>query len=355
MQRIFGLFAIPNSTSWRSWEAALGGRCPSLNRRSTKWLETYMTDESKIDSAVRALEALGMPRGQRNERSAVCLLALLNLTSETPWADAENPLIGITPMMDFARDHYGKNYAPNTRETFRRQTIHQFVAAGIAQYNPDDPARPVNSPRAVYQIEAATLRLLRKFGTAAWDRSLELYLRRRPTLVSRYASERKMRKLPVKVATGKALELSPGPHSELLKSIIEEFAPRFAPGGTLAYAGDTGRKWSYFDRELLSALGVKVDGHGKMPDVVIYLQDRNWLLLVESVTSHGPMDGKRREELAALFATSSAGIVYVTAFPSRTVMTRYLREIAWGTEVWCADSPSHLIHFDGSRFLGPYE
>ena len=97
-----------------------------------------------------------MLRAQQNERSALCLLALLNLTKGKSWADAENPLVGITPMMEFARDNYGKQYAPNTRETFRRQTMHQLVAAGIALYNPDDPARAVNSPKAVYQIEPDT-------------------------------------------------------------------------------------------------------------------------------------------------------------------------------------------------------
>ena len=163
-----------------------------------------------------------------------------------------------------------------------------------------------------------------------------------------------MRKLPVKLATGGTMRLSPGDHSELIKAIIEEFAPRFAPGGVLIYAGDTAEKWGYFDKELLTELGVQVDGHGKMPDVVLYYPEREWLLLVESVPSHGPVDGKRHEELARLFAGSKAGLLYVTAFPSRVVMTRYLGEIAWETEVWVADTPSHLIHFDGVRFLGPY-
>lgn len=126
------------------------------------------------------------------------------------------------------------------------------------------------------------------------------------------------------------------------------------PGGALIYAGDTGEKWGYFDKELLAKLGVEVDDHGKMPDVVLYCPKRGWLLLVESVTSHGPVDGKRHDELAQLFAGSKAGLVYVTAFPSRAVMTRYLGEIAWETEVWVADAPSHLIHFNGARFLGPH-
>ncbi len=163
-----------------------------------------------------------------------------------------------------------------------------------------------------------------------------------------------MKKLPVKLATGDTIRISPGDHSELIKAIIEEFAPRYVPDGVLIYAGDSGEKWGYFDKDLLAKLGVVVDGHGKMPDVVLYYPERNWLLLVESVTSHGPVDGKRHEELARLFATSEAGLVYVTAFPSRAAMSRYLGEIAWETEVWCADAPSHLIHFNGTRFLGPY-
>ena len=312
-----------------------------------------MAEENKID-ALQVLENLGMPRAQQNDRSALCLLALLDLKKGESWADAKNPLVGITPMMEFARDHYGKQYAPNSRETFRRQTIHQLVAAGIALYNPDDPARPVNSPKAVYQIEADTLTLMRSFGTAAWNKNLAKYLKTRQTLTARYAKERDMKKLPVKLATGETIRLSPGAHSELIKAIIEEFAARFVPGGVLIYAGDTGEKWGYFDKELLAKLGVAVDGHGKMPDVVLYYPDREWLLLVESVTSHGPVDGKRHEELARLFAKSKAGLVYVTAFPSRAIMARYLGEIAWETEVWCADAPSHLIHFNGERFLGPY-
>ena len=313
-----------------------------------------MAEENKIADAIQILGELGMPRAQQNDRSALCLLALLDLTQDKSWAEATNPLMGITPMMNFAHDNYGKGYAPNTRETFRRQTMHQLVAAGIALYNPDNPARPVNSPKAVYQIEPDTLGLLRTFGTAAWNTSLKAYRQNRQTLTARYARAREMQKLPVTLATGHTIHLSPGDHSELIKAIIEDFAPRFVPGAVLIYAGDTGEKWGYFDKFLLETLGVALDGHGKMPDVVLYERDKKWLLLVESVTSHGPVDGKRHDELGRLFAGSKAGLVYVTAFPSRALMARYLGQIAWETEVWCADAPTHLIHFDGKRFLGPY-
>jgi hypothetical protein len=307
-----------------------------------------------IEVAHQIIISLGLPRAQQNDRSALCLLALLNLTPGKPWSDAENPLMGITPVMDWAREHYEKDYAPNTRETFRRQTMHQFVEAGIVLYNPDKPDRPVNSPKAVYQIEPDVLILLRSFGTPEWHSALESYLGRHETLATRYAYEREQTRIPVKIAEGKITWLSSGEHSELIRAIIEDFAQRFAPGSNLVYAGDTGDKWGYFDAELLAKLGVKVDPHGKMPDVVLHYKKKDWLLLVESVTSHGPVDGKRHAELARLFAGSTAGLVYVTAFPSRAVMARYLGEIAWETEVWAADAPSHLIHFNGERFLGPY-
>lgn len=312
-------------------------------------------NQKRLKEAHQILISLGLPRAQQNERSMLCLLALVNLTPRKKWAQAENPLIGITPIMNWVRDHYQKEYAPNTRETVRRQTMHQFVDAGIALYNPDKPDRPVNSPKAVYQIEPAALALLRSFGTTAWHDNLTTYLAQRETLAAKYANEREQNCIPVQIAPGKKINLSPGEHSELIRAIIEDFGPRFAPGSVLIYAGDTGDKWGYFDAVLLAELGVDVDSHGKMPDVVFHYTERNWLLLVESVTSHGPVDSKRHAELARLFAGSNAGLVYVTAFPNRAIMGRYLSEIAWETEVWVADAPSHLIHFNGARFLGPHE
>lgn len=286
----------------------------------------------QIGNALKILASLDLPRAQQNERSALCLLALLDLRPGRKWSEAQSPLMGITPIMDWARKHYKKKYAPNTRETVRRQSMHQFVSAGIACFNPDKPDHPVNSPAAVYQIEPAALALFRTFGKTTWQNNLTAYLAKQQTLASQYARERKHRLVPVRIAPGKKVALSPGEHSELIRAIIEDFAARFVPGGELIYAGDTGDKWRYFDPVRLGSLGVNIEVHGKMPDVVIYYPDRNWLLLIESVTSHGPVDGKRHAELARLFEGSTA----------------------WETEVWVADAPSHLIHFNGERFLGPY-
>ena len=308
----------------------------------------------KIHEALEVLKDLGLPRQQQNDRSALTLLALLGLKPETPWSKAAAPLMGITPIMDFAKDHYGKAYAPNTRETVRRQTVHQFRDAGLILANPDDPARAVNSPKAVYQIEAKARELLRTFGSKAWKTKLPAYVATAGTLAGRCAQAREMARLPVTLADGHVLKLTPGGQNELVKKIVEDFCPTFAPGGRLIYVGDTGDKFALFDKAGLKALGVEMDSHGKMPDLVVHRTDKNWLLLIEAVTSHGPVNPKRLAELAHLFSKSTAGLVYVTAFLTRKEMLKYLGDISWETEVWVAESPDHMIHFDGERFLGPY-
>jgi BsuBI/PstI restriction endonuclease len=295
-----------------------------------------------------------MPKAQRNERSALCLLALLDLAPNKSWNEARSPLIGITPIMDWMKAKYRKEYAPNSRETVRRQTIHQFVQANIAVYNPDKPNRAINSGDTVYQIEPSCLELLKSFGTRDYARKLEEYLAARPTLSQRYAMQRKSELVSLQLPEGKEIRFSPGAHSELIRDIVVQFGPRFVPGGRLVYAGDTGDKFGFFDQAILKSLGVIVDSHGKMPDVVIHYPEKGWLVLAEAVTSHGPVDAKRHQELKALFSASTAGLVFVSAFPTRKVFLKYLEHISWETEVWIADQPSHLIHFNGARFLGPY-
>jgi hypothetical protein len=313
-----------------------------------------MKADNSIQEAIEILSALGLPRAQCNARSAICLRALLALPPSKSWREAKRPLLGIRAMLDFARHEYRKPYAENTRETFRRQTMHQFLQAQLVSYNPDQPNRPVNSPHAVYQATASLQLLVKTFGSSAWSKRLAHFRKQHVSLAEKYGHVRTMTMVPVRLPGGGEIQLSPGAHSQLIKAVIEEFAPRYVPGGRLLYAGDTGQKWAAYDDKAMRSLGVAIDAHGKMPDVVLYFPKKKWLLLVEAVTSHGPVDAKRHSELLALFHHSKAGLVFVTAFADRVTMKRYLGDIAWETEVWVADAPTHLIHFNGERFLGPY-
>ncbi len=257
--------------------------------------------------------------------------------------------------MAFMAQHYSKQRAPNTRETVRRFTLHQFQDAGIVVPNPDKPTRPVNSPAYCYQVPEPVLALLQTYGAPEWKGKLEEFLASAPTLAARYANEREMARIPLSVGVGTSITLSPGGQNELIAEIVNEFCPRLTPGAVPIYIGDADAKWAVFDEATLHTLGVTVDSHGKMPDVVVHYTAKNWLVLIEAVTSHGPVNAKRRGELKALFAASTTPLVYVTAFMTRQALSKYLNEIAWETEVWVADAPSHLIHFNGERFLGPYE
>lgn len=314
-----------------------------------------LNGQKKLDEALEILIALGLPREQQNERSALTLLALIRLLPQGNWQTIERPMMGVTPIMSWARDLYGKEYAPNTRETFRRQTLHQFIDGGLCLYNPDDPNRPVNSPKACYQLAEEVYRVLTTYGTSKWTKELKKWLKIRKTLVQQYAMKREMSKIPLTLSDGTIFRLSPGDHSQLIHDIVMEFGPRFAKGSELIYLGDTGAKEDFFKKERFAELGVKLNRKGKLPDVVLYWPEKDWLLLIESVTSHGPVDGKRHKELATLFAHATPGLVYVTAFPDHKTMAKYLSVISWETEVWVADAPTHMIHFNGDRFLGPYK
>lgn len=310
--------------------------------------------EAKLHAAMEILKALGFGARQSNEMAAYTVLALLDLKPSQPWAEAAEPLRGITPIIDFVAEAYGVRYAPNTRETIRDEAVKYFVEAGMLIRNPDDPNRPTNSGKTVYQIEPTALGLFRSFGSLAWSGKLKSYLSERGRIRKELLRERKLSRIPVKLPSGETVTISPGGQNPLIKTVIEEFCPRFVAGGTVLYIGDAEDKFLHLDVDYLRRLGIEIPAPAKMPDVVVHDTKRNWLLLIEAVTSAGPVDGKRRKELKELFAGCKAGLVFVTAFSTRDAMRSFLTQISWETEVWIAEDPEHMIHFNGERFLGPY-
>jgi len=310
--------------------------------------------DRKFQDAIDILKALGFGPRQTNKTAGYVLLALLDLAPSRPWPAAENPLRGITPIIEFIRTSYKVGYAPNTRETVRDEAVKHFVEAGLALRNPDQPNRPTNSGNTVYQIEPTALALLRTFGTNAWSKQLKQYLASRVEIRSELVRHREIARIPVKMPNGDAVTLSPGGQNPLIKSIIEEFCPRFAPGATVIYIGDAENKFLHLDAAYLEGLRVVIAPSAKMPDVVVHDTKRNWLLLVEAVVSTGAVDPKRRMELKSLFRDSTAGLVFVTAFQDRRASGKFQQQISWETEVWIAAEPDHVIHFNGERFLGPY-
>ena len=310
---------------------------------------------SKIAEAQEILKALGLPSAQQNDMSALTLLALCSIKEDTPWAEATRTSQRITKeIMAFVNEHYKADapYAPNTRETFRRQVLHQFIQAGVANYNPDDPTLPVNSPKAHYAITEEALEVAKSYGTKNWDSRTQQFAVEYEILRDRYAAERDMHRIPL-VIEGNEYYLPPGAHNELHASVVQYFAPSFAPVGNLLYIGDTEDKDLYVNAAGLEALNLPITEHSKLPDIVISDEKRGWLFLVEVATSHGPVSAKRVIELEEFTKNCPFGIVYVTAFPNAREFKKHVDEIAWETEVWLSDTPDHMIHFNGDRFIGP--
>ncbi len=306
----------------------------------------------KIESAKSILIALGLPEQQQNDRSARTLIALADLKKNSSWNQAGRKPKTIHEIIEFIKKYYKFAYAENSRETIRRQTIHQFEQAGIVVRNADDSRKPTNSPLTNYSLTEESLDVIRSFKSNDWEDSVSKYLENIGTLSEKYQGKRKAWRIPVSV-NGKEFKLSPGKHNELQIEIYKKFAPLFAPGAVLLYMGDTKLKNLIINTEYLKKLKIDIIQHGKLPDIVLYHEERKWLYLIEAVTSHVPVSHTRLIQLNDLLKSNISHKIYVSAFLDFKTFLKYAKDIAWETEIWIAERPDHMIHFNGNKFLKP--
>jgi len=302
----------------------------------------------KIEEAREFLSSVGMPKAQQADICCYVLLAMAGVKPDMAWNEATNEWIRIHDIIRFSNTYYGTTYAENSRETFRKQALHRFRTAALVE----DNGKATNSPNYRYRITEETLQMIKDFRSPKWQASLNRFLVYHDKLVDIYASKKKMEMMPVKI-NGAEFNFSPGKHNGLQKAIIEEFAPRFAPNSECLYVGDTIEKDLVKNIDKLKELGFEITLHDKMPDVVLYREDKNWIYFVESVTSVGPMDPKRIIEITEMTTGVTAGKIFVTAFLDFKTYKKFSEELAWETEVWIAEMPEHMIHLNGDKFLGP--
>ena len=292
------------------------------------------------------LAALGLPKAQQSDICVLTVLGMADIKPETDWSEATNNWLRIHDIIQFANANYPVSYAENSRETFRKQALHHFRTAAIVE----DNGKSTNSPNYRWRLTREFVNILQNIGIT--DAPLKAFLSNHERLVDIYASKKIMEKMPVKI-NGQDFTFSPGSHNELQKAIIEEFAPRFAPGSECLYVGDTTEKDLVKNVAKLRELGFEITLHDKMPDVVLYREDKDWIYFVESVTSVGPMDPKRLVEIGQMTGNVTSGMIFVTAFLDFKTFKKFSEKLAWETEVWIADMPDHMIHLNGDKFLGP--
>lgn len=302
----------------------------------------------KILETREFLKNIGMPKQQQADICCYVILAMAGVKPEMAWSEATNEWIRIHDIIQFANKYYGTTYAENSRETFRKQALHRFRTAALVE----DNGEVTNSPNYRYRLTDEILQVIRKTTTKEYNSYINRFLSYHERLIDTYSSKKKMTMMPVKI-NGDDFHFSAGKHNELQKAIIEDFAPRFAPNSECLYVGDTIEKDLVKNVNKLSKLGFEITLHDKMPDVVLYREDKDWIYFVESVTSVGPMDPKRILEIDELTQNVSAGKIYVTAFLDFKTYKQFAEQLAWETEVWIAEMPEHMIHLNGDKFMGP--
>lgn len=300
----------------------------------------------KIERVRTLLKEIGLPQYQQSNICVLTVLGLANVKKDTVWKKATNEWLRIHDIIQFVNEYYDVDYKENSRETFRKQAIHHFCLAAMVE----DNSKATNSPDFRYRLTDEFLKVLRKIDVS--DRPLKAFKKNHQSLIEIYASKKRMTKMPVKI-NGQDFTFSPGKHNQLQKAIIEEFAPRFAPYSECLYVGDTIQKGLVKQEERLKELGFTITLHDKMPDVVLYRADKDWIYFIEAVTSVGPMDPKRIQEITSMTTGVKAGMIYVTAFLDFKTYKKFSEQLAWETEIWLAEMPDHMIHLNGDKFLGP--
>lgn len=293
----------------------------------------------------------GTPR--RLEKMAMACLAVGNMKSSLQEAkSADDGCFLITrEIIAFENKHYGEDISSGSYDNIRRKDLLYPVQAGIVLNSSALDVQATNNPTRGYALNPLFARLLKSYDTPEWKGELESYKNRMKLLAEELERKRDLEKIPVKLPSGTNLLLSAGEHNVLQKHIVEDFLSRFGWGAEVLYIGDTSDKYLYKNEEVLAQIGFFTLEHEELPDVVAYCKAKNLLFLIEAVHSTGPMDEIRVMKLRKQLANCTAIPIFVTTFLNKKEFRRWVEKIAWESEVWIADSPEHMIHFNGYKFL----
>jgi type II restriction enzyme len=340
----------------------LSPHATSQGASSRNFREKDSDVQELINEALDILDAFGIPMtatGRRRECMAMAFIAVAGVTPGQPWSSTEDfeqeRSLKSRDIINFRNEHLMEVGSSGSYDDVRRRDLKPLVAAGIMVNSL--PGSAHNAPNRGYALHPEFAHAVRAFGTDAWEDALASVMANYETLREQLSAEREMQRVPIELASGVELDFGPGAHNELQRAIVEEFLPRYGYGAEVLYIGDAEDKDAHYDEDRLKELGFFALDHEELPDVVAFSTEKNWLYVVEAVASSGPVDAYRHAALRRLLAEVTCdGVVYVTAFPDRgKVFKQYLPEISWETEVWVATEPDHVIHFDGERFLGPYD
>lgn len=319
--------------------------------------------QNMINEALIILEALGVPTSdltnRRRIKMAKAFMSVAGLKPGMRWTqikdnDDEHRLLS-RQIITHMNTYWGEDISSGSYDDIRRKDLALPVEALVILNSAKNPNANTNDGTRGFAINPAAAKVICKYGDAGWQQSVQEFHRERPTLASTLSRVRNLARVPVQINSEIELTFSAGKHNDLQKEIIESFLPIYGHGAEVLYVGDTANKNLFLDTKGLEKINFFELAHDKLPDVVAYSAEKNWLYLIEAVTTANPITELRRSVLLRAASKCTADLIFVTAFLDRDTYRKFSKDIAWETEVWIADAPEHMIHFNGDKFLGPHK
>jgi len=325
-------------------------------------LKKSATVKSLIYDGLRIIEAVGVPiddlTPRRLEKMSMAFLALCSITNRNQWINvasiSTDHILGTRQIIRFINKSFEESISEGSYDDIRRKDLIRLVGMGLIVKSAKNPEADNNDGTRGYALSNEFAELIKHYNSDAWE-TMKNAFEIDQDYIDKFVGKREKTKLQVKINEAVVVELDDGPHNLIQKAIIDEFLPIYGYGATVLYIGDASEKQLHKYADRMSEIGLDVQDRGMLPDIIAFSEEKQWVYLIEAVHSSNPLNPERCIELQrTVLKNCTYGVVFVTAFLSKKDFSKWMPQIAWETEVWLADSPEHLIHFNGDRFLGPH-
>lgn len=338
---------------------------PEIQTRKTKGKKSFQEKAPEIQKLIREalfiIEQLGIPTegltGRDKEKMAMALLAAGDVKKSSDWSKIKsaNDGYGITTKqcIDFYNTYLDENMSKGSYDYVLRDGLNKLIIGGIVDRS--KPEANLSDSTRGYRISAEYARIICKFGQSDWEKQVEIFNKTHKTYQERINQIRDIPQITVRTVDGKEFQLKDGEHNLIQQQVITEFLPRFGYGATVLYCGDSDNKYGVInEKDKLEEIGIHDLSQGKLPDVVAYSEEKDWIYLIEAYHTSNPITPERKFELEEMVGENAEKCIFITAFQSNESYRSCTEELAWETEIWIATNPDHMIHRNGCRFMGPY-
>ena len=338
---------------------------PELITRKQKGKKSFQEKDLAVQTLIREalfiIDQLGIPleglTGRDKEKLAMALLAAGDVKTSKEWRKVKSTNSGYSittkQCVEFYNTYLEENMSKGSYDYVLRDGFSKLLIGGIVERS--KPESNLSDATRGYRISTEYARIISKFGQKDWEKQVEIFNKTHKTYRERLAQTRNIPMINVKMPDGKEFQLKDGEHNLIQQQVITEFLPRFGYGAMLLYCGDSDNKYGVInEKEKLAELGIKDLSQGKLPDIVAYSAEKDWIYLIEAYHTSNPITAERKYELEQMMGECADKCIYITAFESNDAFRSCKEDLAWETEVWIVTNPDHMIHRNGFRFIGPY-